>query len=238
MGIVLDLHKVDAVGLGTLLLAAATAFLAVLTYFLLRAGRDDRKIAQEALAAAQSQAEIAQRSLDSEIRPILAEVPLNVGVEELIYYPDRAEPVHGVEGGVHVWIDDSELLCSVPFRNVGRGLAKVETAYIEGAGRATAYRAADITRPNIAVGERTRAVFRFRRGEAGYAEVGHRVRTPDDWVAAIRYTDVGDRQVTATKLQVRFRSRAHTNWEVEYVEITDPDTGEAPPPGAMGPPLV
>lgn len=240
LGVELELHHLDWVGLGTIFLGLATFVLAFLTRRAVNEAEKDRVLAQRALDAALLQASVAQQTLDVEIQPIIIEVPLDLSQEDLVHFPDGPQGVRIriVVGGVYVHIDDEIAVCSVPFRNVGRGVAAVATAWLEEGGGSAGYAARDLTRPNLPTGETLRANFVFRRGEGGFAHLSHRVAHRDGLVVGVRYADVAGRQVRDTRLEIRFSQSAHTNWETVYVEVGDPDTGEPLPPGAQGPPPV
>ena len=79
-----DIDTIDAVGLGTLILAVATFVLAWVTWRTLKAAKKEREVAEQALAAAQRQAEIAQQTLEAQELPLLINVtrdgPVPVGL--------------------------------------------------------------------------------------------------------------------------------------------------------------
>jgi hypothetical protein len=62
---IIDIRSIDVVGLGTLLLAIATFLLAFLTWRLLKAAKDDRRIALQALVASERQADISDQALSA-----------------------------------------------------------------------------------------------------------------------------------------------------------------------------
>lgn len=67
----LDLHTIDAVGLGTLLLALATFWLAWKTRTLAKEAEKDRKVAQEQVDAAQRQLDLSRLQLERAHRPVV-----------------------------------------------------------------------------------------------------------------------------------------------------------------------
>jgi hypothetical protein len=244
-----DFHKIDAVAAGTILLALATFILALFTFFLLRSGTKDRKIAMDALEAGREQAKISERhtaaaekTLESQIQPVLIEIPVDLSVlpRDQVYFPTSVEPTEIPYGGVYAAADvgpnENEVRISVPLLNAGRGIAKVEGAWIELANPRIGYSAVDLSRPNVPVGTHTRAQFFFREGEDGFRSVGDLIRGQSEFLVALRYSDVFGRQTTTTRLTARFRSRAHMNWEIDLVDVGDPDFGEVPPPGALARP--
>jgi hypothetical protein len=77
LGITFHLHVLDWVGLGTLFLGLSTFVVAFLTWRTLVAAKQDRALAQEAVDAAHKQAEVAQKSLDAQIQPLIMDVPLD-----------------------------------------------------------------------------------------------------------------------------------------------------------------
>ena len=234
--------------------ALATFILAAITLAVLFSARGDRKVAVEALEAAQTQAqisqeqadaaaqhaEIAEKTLAAQIQPVLVEVPLDLSIKHSVFFPTVPEPLDLPDGGIYAaadvpGVDGAEVRIAAPFLNAGRGIASVSAAWIEVPGVLQGFSAIDLLRPNVPIDRQTYALFLFRPEEAGFRDVGALIRTKSEFVVVIEYGDITKRQVTKTKLLVRYRSTAHTNWEVVNVEVSDPDTGEIPPAGAIRP---
>lgn len=243
-----EIHKIGAVAATTVLLALATFVLAAVALAQLLRSRGDRRIANQALDVAAQQAQISERqavagerALQAQIRAILIEVPIDVDRQERFRFPDEKRSAARAVGELLV---DSEVATSagedvkiaVPFLNAGPGIAQAEYAWIEIADRG--YSAVDLTRPNIPPGEETRALFYFRVGELGHEEVKALIDERRDILVAIRYHDIAGRQVTTTRVSLRYVGKPELQWEIAYVEIGEPDTGEVPPPGGVGPPRV
>jgi hypothetical protein len=125
----IDLHTINAVGIGTLLLAVATFWMAVKTRRLAKEAEQDRQVAQRQVDTAQEQLEVAQRQVEiSTIQTERAHRPVVVPVQ-------RAEQVLFRGGGFlanqpHLIENDpnrSDLprysAVHVPVENVGMGPA-------------------------------------------------------------------------------------------------------------------
>jgi hypothetical protein len=248
LGVDVEIHKIGAVAASTIALAVATFLLAAVAFIQLLRSRGDRRIADQALEVANQQAQISERqavagerALQAQIRAILIEVPIDVDRQDRFRFSDEKR---GASRAVGELLVDGEVPTStgeavkvaVPFLNAGPGIAQAESAWIELGGRG--YSAVDLTRPNIPPGEETRALFYFRTEESGHEEVKALIDERRDILVAIRYHDIVGRQVTTTRVSLRYVGKPELQWEVVYVEIGEPDTGEVPPPGGVGPPRV
>lgn len=241
------------VAIGTLALALATAALARSTRGLANETADEvehskrqvdaaleqvkvsqrqAETAQDALDAAHEQTRISQLTLNAQIRPVLIDVPLDLAVEESLFYPGREEPIAGHRGGVHVFSGDQEVMVSVPLRNAGAGLAM-----IRGIGMrltvATPSAPVIIQPANVPAGEHGRVSFRATPGDAAFAPLSQAIAGQASFSIEVGYSDLAGQQYTISRFGVHFRSRAHTNWEVRQVHLQElgaeePFAGSAP----------
>lgn len=121
------------VAVGTLLLAVATVLLAASTRRLAGEARDEvshaarqveatqeqARIANEALRVANEQARIAQQTLAAQVRPVLIDVPLDLSIEEPIFYAGLEDRIRGHRGSVHAGATADGPVISLPVRNAG-----------------------------------------------------------------------------------------------------------------------
>jgi hypothetical protein len=238
LGVKFDLDHIDAVGLGTLLLAIATACLAATTLKIAKSAEEERELANSALASAQRQSETAEKTLATQIRPLLIEVPPDPSLRDRAYFPGDPKPIRTRVGYVLVQRSTQKIRISVPYRNAGPGVASIQAAYLEQANPRVGFSASDLSKPNVPAGEDVRVSFVFRQDEAHFQTIAAKIDSTDDLLAVVLYQDVSGRQAATTKLAIRYRGSAPTKWEVAFVEVGDPDMGEIPPPGAVAPPPV
>jgi hypothetical protein len=179
------------------------------------------KTAHDALDAAREQTRISQLTLNAQIRPVLIDMPLDLGVEERLVYPGRDEPIAGPGGGVHVFAGPEEAVVSIPFRNAGAGLAMVR-----GVGMLLTVEAPAppvmIQPANVPAGERGRVSFRATPSEVSFALLSQVIQDRGSFSIEVGYSDLAGQQYTITRFDVYFRSHAHTNWEVRQVHLQEP----------------
>jgi hypothetical protein len=154
------------VALGTLALAAATYYLARETRKLGQFTQREVAAAEEQARAAVQEVDIARRAFESSTQPVIVDMPADPSalVEDVVY-TDATTSV----GATAVDVLDSEdhLFVSVPLRNVGPGIAVVESARLrtednEWEGQPSVQ--------FVAPWEHTRLRFSLRKQETGYAE--------------------------------------------------------------------
>lgn len=222
-GFTLDLRTVDAVGLGTLLLAIATAVLAWKTRTLAREAEEDRKVAlrqvdtaQEALSESREQTKIARQTLGAQIRPVLIDVPLDLSYAGPITYEDF-EPIVERPGFVQVDLSDRHAAISVPMRNAGTGLAMIRAVALH-IGEPIPSLPVTIRPANVPPREDARVSF--------LVEVDHpalkamrRIRQDKSFSLEVSYSDLAGEQMTVTRFDIYFRSG---NWEVRQIHFQEP----------------
>lgn len=234
------------VAIGTLVLALATGALALSTRNLsaktaeevehsrrqvdasleqVRVAQEQATAAQEALATAQEQTRISQLTLDAQIRPVLIDVPLDLAIEQPLFYPGRDEPVTGHRGAVHVGAGDREVVVSLPLRNAGAGLAMIRGVGIRLA-VASPTPPVMIQPANMPPGEDGRITFRATPGDAAFAPLSQAIQARQSLSIEVGYSDLTGQQYTLSRFDVYFRSRAHWNWEVRQVHLQEPGAGE------------
>lgn len=230
-GFHLDLRSIDAVGLGTLLLAVATTSLAWKTRALAVEAEKDRHVAQAQVDAAQAQLAVARATLDAEYRPIIGEVAY-LAEREIAVFPSGME-VEPHVGGLFVVANSEVAQACVPVRNIGRGVALVATAWMVPPGTEDAaspvFPASDLSTANIAAGERARIYFEVGRDRPDYEWLASAILSRRHLAVEVLYTDVAGRQLTRTAFTLATRN---SRWEVRTVSISDPDEKLVLPNGA------
>lgn len=221
------------VAIGTLALAGATLTLAFATRSLSKKTAEEveqstRQVeeARRQVDVAQEQTRIAGLTLNTQIRPVLIDVPLDLSITEPIFYPDREEPIDGNPGAVHVGAAGPTFRISVPVRNAGSGLAMI---------RGIGLRVPDAIPPprtmirpaNVAPGEQSRVSFFGSADEDARFEPALTAIAAGRLNVEIGYSDLAGQQYTVSVFNVVFRSEAHWNWEIRQVHFKEIDD-EAP----------
>jgi len=239
-----NLHEVDATAAGTILLALITVVLAGIAVVQLIQSRKDRKVADDALAAAtyqaqisERQAETAEKALQAQMRPLLIEVPIDrARVDRFRFGSDNTDSLKTVG---ELYVDSSrstatgnEVRLAVPFLNAGNGVARIQCAWIEVEGQG--YECGGFVRANVPVGLETRALFAFGEENPGYQPVKALIDTHADISVGIRYCDAAGRQITTTAFTLSHHGAQEPEWEVNVIDLRDPDADEHLPPGVTG----
>jgi hypothetical protein len=187
------------VAVGTLALAGTTVLLAIGSsvgvWVQAKMARETTRLVEaaerELLAvlaqseATSQQAAVAQAALDASVQPMLGPVPVGE-FDEADAEADRGE--------VRWRFSDDYLLISVPFRNVGSGVALVTSARISDRDGKMFERAQEVGQTAIPPGESTRVFFSLRVPE------NNDIVRSNVQLVTVRYADVSGRQ--------RFRSVA------------------------------
>jgi hypothetical protein len=226
-GFTIDLHMVDAVGLGTLLLATATSVLAWKTRALAKEAKEDRKVAlrqvataQEALSESREQTKVARQTLGAQIRPVLIDVPLDLAAQGPIFHEGRDEPVAAQRGTVHVEISEAGASISVPMRNAGAGLAMIRGVGLR-TGEPMPSPPVTIRPANVPPGEDSRVSFAVPADHPALATIQQTiVPLPDNnFSVEVAYSDLAGEQMTVTRFDVYFRSGS---WVVRQIHFSEP----------------
>jgi hypothetical protein len=225
------------------LLAVGTFVLAAYTRQAVSAGLAETQVAQATLQQAQRQVEIAQAqvtatlqqaaiaqtSLEASWRPLLTDVPGGQYIEKLENRP--SELVRVDHGQVDVFIDNqaSQLVCRIPFRNIGAGPAFVVGADLSGGG--VSWNPASMSRSIIAAQELTLVIFNLPMDRADLQPLINAVQQAQSPTATLAYTDQGGQNRWRTTLFLHSENKK--DWKVRQVAVY---TGDATEPLAMSGP--
>lgn len=215
-----------ALAIATVVAAAATVALAVITH---------RGIASER-ADAKRQIEVARDELDAAHRPLLIEVsptgaihpdmgarnsPGEGSGDPSFVLPQKIElKLDGRESEevdprqVIVRIERGIVFVSVPLRNVGRGLAVIGDGISITGPAFGNLRTSTVERPRVPVGESSRVNV-----TAQYVKTETPITSADRWVLEIPYTDFAGRQEALARVEIGFRGIDLTDavWAVTAV---------------------
>jgi hypothetical protein len=191
------------------------------------ASQQQARIAQGALNAAHEQTHLAQLTLSAQIRPVLIDVPLDLGEpNDSVFYAGSREPISVPRGGVHVFADEESVRISVPVRNAGAGLAMIRGIALE-VGEPIPPPATTIQPANVPRGERGRVSFvaahDHPRLDAIRAALAPARGT---FSVVVSYSDLAGQHLALSRFDVSFRSEAHMNWEVRQVHLSAPGSDE------------
>jgi hypothetical protein len=141
----------------------------------------------------------AERSAVGQTRPLLLDVPLEP-LQDASYVALIDGDTHRVQFRGEILANSDDAWMSIPVRNAGQGLAKIELAtvlhsdFIEGG----AHGAAGWTRSNIPRGEETRIEMWIPQSSADHAVLKDAMARGDPLTLSVTYTDLfGENRETA-----------------------------------------
>lgn len=239
------------VAIGTLTLAVSTVLLAIATRSLAKktaqevehsgrqaeamnaqvsesrrqveASQEQVRISQGALEAAQEQTRLAQLTLSAQIRPVLIDVPLDLGEpSDSVFYAGSRDPMSVPRGGVHVFANENGVRISVPLRNAGAGLAMIRGISLEVA-EPIPPPATTIQPANVPPGECGRVSFVAGHDHPRFDAI-RAVLEPayGTFSVVVSYTDLAGQHLALSRFDVSYRSEAHMNWQVRQVHLSEP----------------
>lgn len=171
--------------------------------------------AQRQAVASQAQVEVSQRQVETakaglagQIRPVLADVPIDFAIEER--YPAGGSAwgiIHRGEIGVSADEESGHGSLTVPFRNVGAGLAMLRGASLSLAdpqgGKAVGPDPwTHVSRLNVPPGETTRVSFRISAGEQLWEAFLFAVGSYGNLSVALTYSNLAGGEMTITRLDI------------------------------------
>ncbi|HEY4099146.1 MAG TPA: hypothetical protein VGM33_26710 [Baekduia sp.] len=202
---------------GTVILAAATFWMARKTRDAATATQDDVRAAKEQLTVAQAQIELSRRQADAaeaaisaQLKPVLIDVPFDMFREG------------GTDAGtVSVELNPKSglILVDIPLRNVGPGLARVTGLSLD-TGSPIAF-GATLRNANIPPGERARFMFTAAPEQSGYSAFRDIVDRRGTFSVAVRYTDAAGAQDSLTRADLHWND-AISRWYVRQIFTSGP----------------
>jgi hypothetical protein len=157
-----------------------------------RVAQEQATTAEAALESARRQTEIAQLTLNAQIKPVLVDVPPIPTIPDQVGFPGKS-PVQKSQGAVIVNASNHEVLISVPFRNAGAGLAIVQAVGIRS--RTDIGTPGHLIRPtHLAPGEHGRVGFRAQPGSAAFRPLLDVIDDEQDFSVEMGYTDLAGQQ--------------------------------------------
>jgi hypothetical protein len=209
------------VAIGTILLAIATFTLALYNRKTLLLSQDEMSVARSGLEAARRQNEVSTKTLDSQTAPILANVPWGVGREVVWYEAATGEPANfrdaaSVAVSAGTAANQPWVTISVPFRNVGNGVALITSVHLMIGGSIF-----DGTpkSPVVPPGESSRAGFEVGRSHPGFDHGVSLAVEGIDFAMVVGYADAGGAQRGAISLDVHRENPQADRWRVRQLHI-------------------
>jgi hypothetical protein len=214
-----DWAAISAVGVavGTLALAVATFVLAKQTGQVVATNK-------ELVGAAQGQTRAAQGALDAQTAPLLSSMPPGLDREPDTFDASTGEAKGWRDAGTvsvrkHDSGDDGSIFLSVPFRNVGNGVATIgEVQFVLSGGTAYVGHAASLA---VSPGERTRAILQPTRSKSSWQEASVMLADKSSFAVTIGYADAAGRLRGAVRLDVHHRAERLKPWFVRQVHFGD-----------------
>lgn len=221
----------DLTATATLILAGITLALVAATVTLVCATRAGTN---QARRDAQREIDVMQRQLEAEYRPLLIEVlptgPIlpdmgarpspNVAAHRQDEQPLTIEIKFGQTAGVefdprlvYMRLEGGAVYLSVPLRNVGRGLAVIDSSSIDLHGVALgSVRERMARRQRVPVGETTRIEV------ISHYQVGVQIGQAKDWSLHVRYVDFAGEQRTHATIRLECPDGPQGPWYVVGVD--------------------
>lgn len=211
----------DWVAIGTILLAAATFSLAVYNRKIVVASQAQLKTARQDLILAREQNETAREALEAQTAPVLASVPWGLDREVVGYEVNTGEPAkHRDASQVTVSLGTAKnepwVTISVPFRNVGNGVALITSVQImiggqlfDGVPKTPVLPPGELSRAGIDIG---RAGVAFDHG-ASLAVDGQ------DFAIVIGYSDAAGNARGAISLDIHRTGPTGDHWYVRRLHM-------------------
>jgi hypothetical protein len=196
-------------------LAIGTFVLAAQNRRLVKSAADEAALARDGLDLARAQNQTAEATLAAQTQPLLTSLPLGLIEEPAVV--DNSGKVESTQdaGSIVVGVvssGDNNGRILVPFRNVGTGLALVQSVWFWVGDGGTAGSARNTALPPD---ERTDATLSFSRESLWATEVYGRSR---DFSVLIAYADVGGVSRGAVRLDI-YRRERRASWYVRQVHF-------------------
>ena len=211
-----DVISLVVVG-ATLLLALLTGSLALFTRLAVLTGREEARVANDAVELSREQNAIARESLEASWRPVLVDVPLGK------YFTGTSDPAV-----IQVAPPSTAPLSgSVPFRNVGSGPAIVKAGAVSADGVAWVV---SFSSTIVPLNEITQVSFAIPRDRPELKPMVESIERRNPFIASLSYTDQGGRNIWVSKAHVVPTARG---WEVRQIDLHL--EGSEQPPLVSGP---
>lgn len=211
----------DWVAIGTLLLAVATFTLALYNRRVVVASQRQLETAQQDLTLSREQNQTAREALEAQTTPLLASVPWGLDREVLSYSAKTGEPRDSRDAS-HVIVsagavaDEQRVTVSVPFRNVGNGVALITSVQIMIGGRLFD---GVPKAPLVPPGELSRGGMDVGRDSVAFEHALSLAIDGRDFAIVLGYADAGGTGRGAISLDVHRVSPAGDNWRVRKLNI-------------------
>lgn len=235
-----DLGDVANLSLAVLTFAilVANVVLVISTANTAKAATRTAKAAEGEVAAARDQVqesrrqtELAQKTLDAQITPVLIDEPLDLSVEQRFNFLDTETTMH--PGGVLVGQveENRKVRMSLPVLNAGKGPARLTGVSLDltppQGGVMPGPPANDFTRSVLPPGESARILFFYERAtrsdpDPPWWDAWNHLLQYGTFSVRVRYTDLGGRQDTISHYVIQRRTYAHYGWEVSSVMLEEP----------------
>ena len=219
-----DVEGDSAIAAGTLATAIGTLGLALATYYLGARTREVVEASREEAEAAREQGRTAQRALEAETAPFLTNVPAglidephkrNALTRRVITTRDAASIDAYIAS-----LNESEAWITVPLRNVGNGLALIQTTiFLIGSPEP---RTGAPANPALPAGERTRVSLRLPSSSTEYDDVAGPLAAQSNFSVVVAYGDASGTTRGAVRLDVYHDALRMTRpWYVRQVHWGD-----------------
>lgn len=211
----------DWVAIGTILLAIATFSLALFNRRIVVASQRQLETAHEDLALAHEQNKTAREALEAQTAPVLASVPWGIDREIVWYDASTGEPrKHRDASQLTVSLaatrNEPRVTISVPFRNVGNGVAIVMSVQLMIGGQL--FDGVPGT-PILPPGEMSRAGLEMGRDNVAFEHGASLAADGQDFAIVIGYADAAENSRGAISMDVHRSDLGSDFWRVRQLHI-------------------
>ncbi len=213
----------DWVAIGTILLAVATFSLAVYNRKIVVTSQEQLDTARQDLILAHEQNETAREALEAQTAPVLASVPWGLDREVVWYDAATGEPASHRDAS-HVAVslgtagNEPWVTISIPFRNVGNGVAIVTSVQLMIGGQLFA---GVPKTPVLPPGELSRAGLEAGRVSPAFDHGASLSVDGQDFAIVIGYADAAGNSRGAISLDIHRNAPAGDDWHVRQLHLGD-----------------
>jgi hypothetical protein len=211
----------DWVAIGTLLLAMATFVLAVYNRKVVNESRQEIEVSRQGIELARQQNLTAKTALDAQTAPVLSSVPQGIDREAVWRRAGSGEPA-SFRDAAEVIVssasspDEPVVTLSIPFRNVGNGVAFITSVGVMIGGEVFD---AQSRSPIVAPGEISRAWLQAGRSHSAFEHALSLALEGQDFAALIGYADAGGNPRGAISLDVHRIRPTGDGWRVRQLHL-------------------
>jgi hypothetical protein len=213
----------DWVAIGTLMLAAATFSLALYNRKIVTTSQAQLETARQDLALSHEQNRTAREALEAQTAPLLTTMPSSLDREPILFHaasgePQRFRDASAVDVSYGTAGNEPHARISIPFRNVGSGVAVIESIQVMIGGKLFNGLA---NAPILASGEFTRADIDADRRDSVFDYAASLAVEGSDFSIICGYADSAGNSRGALRLDLHCDRPGSDRWRVRQLHLGD-----------------